>query len=71
MKQAEKQEKNIDDLNSLIGSCPDNPDLYYKRGVKWSQKGAFFLALDDFSRAISLKTDFARAYYGRGTVYNF
>lgn len=66
----QKISKDVRDLSFLIGSSPNDPVLYYQRGVEWSQKGVYDLALADFSRAISLKQDFARAYYGRGTVYN-
>ena len=65
-----KDRSNAGDFNLRIDSQSKDPFFYYKRGVEWSQKGLYDLALADFTRAISLKEDFARAYYGRGTVYN-
>lgn len=44
--------------------------FYYKRGVEWSQKGIYDLALADFTKSILLKDDFAKAYYGRAAVFN-
>ena len=70
IKQTRKVKRSISRLSSKIETNPNNPVLYYQRGVEWSQRGVYDLALADFTRAITLKEDFARAYYGRGTVYN-
>jgi tetratricopeptide (TPR) repeat protein len=66
-----KNQAKPENVSNRIIKGPDNPNFYYRRGVKLSQKGMYDLALSDFTAAISLKEDFAQAYYGRGTVYNF
>jgi len=70
LKHSRKIHDNISDLNTQIHTRPDDPVLYYRRGVEWSHRGVFDLALADFSRAIDLKDDYARAYFSRATVYN-
>lgn len=44
--------------------------VFNNRGVARMNKGANGLALHDFDTAISLKSDYAPAYYNRGLVYN-
>ncbi|MBN1522166.1 MAG: hypothetical protein JW928_06505 [Candidatus Aureabacteria bacterium] len=70
LKHINRVKRKIEDLSAEIEMHPNDPLLYYKRGVEWSQRGVFDLALADFTHAISLKQDFAKAYYGRATVYN-
>ena len=70
IKQPKSIKRSISRLSSKIDTNPNDPVLYYQRGIEWSQRGVYDLALADFTRAITLKDDFARAYYGRGTVYN-
>ncbi|MCK5708662.1 MAG: hypothetical protein KAI43_13525 [Candidatus Aureabacteria bacterium] len=75
MKRAVKPEKNSRNTckrsNKLsFQKVKEDFLFYYKRGLEWSQKGVYDLALADFTHSISLKDDFAKAYYGRAAVYN-
>ena len=38
-------------------------DTYYNRGLAHSKKGEVELAIEDYTKAIELKPDFAEAYY--------
>ena len=49
---------------SLFGQSP-----YMDSGIEHAQKGEYQEAVDDFTRAIKIKPDFADAYYNRGLVY--
>ena len=42
---------------------------YFRRGVEAHQRGDFDLAIQDFDKAIALKSDDAKAYYNRGVAY--
>jgi tetratricopeptide (TPR) repeat protein len=42
---------------------------YYNRGVVYVDLGKYQLALDDYSSAIRINPDYAKAYNNRGGVY--
>ena len=44
-------------------------DTYYNRGLAHSKKGEVELAIEDYTKAIELKPDFAEAYYYRGGAF--
>ena len=54
---------------------PDAPYLtpdaeeYFRSGLKAQQRGQYSEAIQDFTKAIELKPDYATAYATRGTVY--
>jgi tetratricopeptide (TPR) repeat protein len=48
---------------------PQTPLDFVKRGVAKSSKNDFEGAIADFNQAITLKRDYAPAYYNRGYVY--
>jgi tetratricopeptide (TPR) repeat protein len=39
------------------------------RGITYGELGQYQLAIEDFNKAISLKQDYADAYYNRGYAY--
>ena len=53
----------------VIENNPENPELYYKRGSVYLEKGNIDLALQDYNKALNLNTDYAPGYKGRGDVY--
>ena len=44
-------------------------DKYYTRGLEHSKNGNHKLAIEDYTRAIELKPDYAEAYYNRGGAF--
>src|SRR5262245_35543552 len=44
---------------------------YLSRGRSYLQRGSADLAIEDLSKAIQLKPDFALAYYHRGKAFDF
>ncbi|MCG9132436.1 tetratricopeptide repeat protein [Candidatus Poribacteria bacterium] len=48
---------------------PQDHIFYNNRGIDYSEKGAHDLAIEDFTKAIELKPDYAFAYNNRGAVY--
>ena len=49
---------------------PDNPRLYYRRGMGRMAQMDFEAAIADFSRAIDLDHQYAVAFYSRGMAYD-
>ena len=43
---------------------------YLRRGVEAGQRGQYSEAIEDFTKAIELKPDYAEAYYLRGLAYH-
>ncbi len=52
-------------------TTPDLQDhvFYNNRGIDYGDKGEYDLAIEDFTKAIELKPDYAIAYNNRGAVY--
>ena len=52
-------------------TVPDLQDhvFYNNRGIDYGEKGEYDLAIEDFTKAIELKRDYAFAYNNRGAVY--
>ena len=52
-------------------TVPDSQDhvFYNNRGIDYGEKGEHDLAVEDFTKAIELKPDYALAYNNRGAVY--
>ena len=52
-------------------TVPDPQDhvFYNNNGIAYGEKGEFDLAIEDFTKAIELKPDYAIAYNNRGSVY--
>lgn len=42
---------------------------YYRRGVKYHAESKHNIAMEFYSKAINLKSDYVDAYYGRGSLY--
>ena len=42
---------------------------YYNRGLAHSKRGELELAIEDYSKAIELKPNYADAYYNRGGAW--
>ena len=50
---------------------PENPELYYHRGVAYYEDINYDAALDDLTRAIEIDENYAAAYASRGLIYTF
>jgi tetratricopeptide (TPR) repeat protein len=49
-------------------SAPGSTDYYFNRGVADSDKKDYDAAIADYTRAIELNPQYAKAYYGRGSA---
>ncbi len=56
------------DTKSAIQLDTENPYAYHTLGVAKAKLDDYTAAIDDFSKAIRLKPDFAEAYYNRAVV---
>jgi tetratricopeptide (TPR) repeat protein len=61
--------KAVEYLNNAIKLKQDNASYYNKRGLAYYHLGNYKSAMEDYSKAIRLKPDFAMAYYNRGCVF--
>lgn len=53
-----------------LAICLDpDPDLFFNRGITYTHMGELNLAIEQFSEAILLKSDFIEAYYNRASIY--
>ena len=66
--QQEDFDSAIESFTEVINQQPDDPELYYLRGVAYLKKGVLTKARADFSHSIRLKPDGADGYVGRGTT---
>jgi len=55
---------------SILPFMPDHIVVYSNRGVAYAKKSLYPEALDDFNKAIDLKSDYEDAYSNRGIVYS-
>ena len=63
-------ETSIDQLAPLEDVLPEPPhEKCYEQGTTYLQKGQYYEAADEFSKAISLKPDFKEAYHALGLTY--
>ncbi|HSZ24451.1 MAG TPA: tetratricopeptide repeat protein, partial [Cytophagaceae bacterium] len=53
-------------LTIQISYCQDPIDTYYQNGLTKIDRKDFNGAVEDFSKVIELKPDYASAYYNRG-----
>ncbi len=44
-------------------------EAYYQRGLAYAKKGKVELAIEDYTKAIEIKPNFAEAYYYRGGAW--
>ena len=52
-----------------FGSVPRRSSVYHDRGVAWADKGELDKAIKDYTEAIRLDPDFAKAYNNRGHAW--
>ena len=69
----EADKGNMEDARSLYESAITDTDMedpyaYHTQGVAKAKLDDYTAAIDDFSKAISLKPDFAEAYYNRAVA---
>lgn len=57
------------DLDEVVKLSPEMPIAFYNRGVMLAESGDYTSALQAFTRAIELRSDFGEGYYNRGYVY--
>ena len=63
-------ETTIERLAPLEDVLPEPPhEKCYEQGTTYLQKGQYYEAADEFSKAISLKPDFKEAYHALGLTY--
>ena len=55
----------------LINNNPNDAVAYYNRGIEYEGKHDYDRAIADYSKCISIKPDYARAYNNRGTSFYF
>ena len=60
----------IADYTELLKQHPDDPEVYFGRGVVDDDKGDLDLAIEDYNTAIKLKPDDAEAYFNYGTYFS-
>jgi tetratricopeptide (TPR) repeat protein len=60
----------IELLTLAINKDPSFFEAYYNRGVMYYCQEKYQLALNDFDKAVSLNSNHAGAFAGRGTVYD-
>ncbi len=78
LSKAEKlyQQEKWDECISVLTECiplakdaDEKSKIYYNRGANYGRKGEHDRALEDYSKAIELKPDYADAYHDRGVTY--
>ena len=62
-------EKQYTLFNHALQVTKNNYPAHNARGITYGELGQYQLAIKDFSKAISLKQDYADAYYNRGYAY--
>ncbi|WP_414586375.1 tetratricopeptide repeat protein [Scytonema sp. PCC 10023] len=59
------------DKNELKITATENAEVYFNRGVIFTNNYDYYKALGNFSRAIQLDPNFVAAYYERGLLYTY
>jgi tetratricopeptide (TPR) repeat protein len=62
------KEKAIQVFTESIGLDPSNASTYLNRGMAYERINNMQQAIADYSKAIELAPDYAKAYYARGTL---
>lgn len=61
----------IDLLNRTILDESNTPELYFLRGIAWTQLQRYDEAIDDLTKAVDLRPDYFRAWQNRGLAWSF
>jgi len=69
--QDKRYQEMIDLLNRTILEESTTPELYFLRGIAWTQLQRYDEAIDDLTRAVDLRPDFFRAWQNRGLAWSF
>lgn len=64
----DKHFETINRISSGIIQQSQNPDLYFYRGIEYALVQDYSSAIEDLNRAVSLKTDFAIAFFARANI---
>ena len=63
-------DKAIDDYTKTIELNPDDDEIYFQRGVAYSNLEQYDKAIDDFTKTIELNPDSAGTYNNRSNAYS-
>jgi len=58
----------INAISLKLSNDPDNADIYFSRALEFTMVQDFKSAIDDFSKAISLRPNFMLAYFCRANI---
>lgn len=64
----DKHFETINRISSNIIQHSQNPDLYFYRGIEYALVQDYSSAIEDLNRAVSIKTDFAIAFFARANI---
>ncbi len=53
----------------MVGQNQELAEKYFSSGIEKSKKGEIDLAIEDYTKAIELKSDYADAYYCRSKAW--
>jgi len=59
----------IANLTKIIEMTPNDPKVYYNRGIIWKKIGDYDKALADYTKAIEIDPNYTNAYNSRGHVW--
>ncbi|WP_029904206.1 tetratricopeptide repeat protein [Prevotella sp. 10(H)] len=65
----ENYKKAIDHTNTIIAIDSTSPKGFYSRGCIYQMLDEDSLAILDYTKAVSLNSDYSDAYYNRGIIY--
>jgi tetratricopeptide (TPR) repeat protein len=70
-RQATLYQNNLILFNDVLKKNPYCWEGFLVRGTAYAKMKNYSLAIEDFSQALSLRPDYAKAYSNRGTIYSY